>query len=36
VEVDSETAAKVAKLVNALEEHDDVQKVHINAEIPDA
>ena len=36
VEVDGDTAARVAKLVNALEEHDDVQKVHINAEIPDA
>ncbi len=36
VEVDGEVAARVAKLVNALEEHDDVQKVHINSEIPDA
>ncbi len=35
VEIDAETAARVAKLVAALEEHDDVQKVHINAEIHD-
>lgn len=33
VEVDGEEAARVARLVSALEEHDDVQKVHINADI---
>jgi YebC/PmpR family DNA-binding regulatory protein len=33
VQVDGDTAAKVAKLVAALEEHDDVQKVHINADV---
>jgi YebC/PmpR family DNA-binding regulatory protein len=36
VEVDGEDAARVARLVAALEEHDDVQKVHVNAEIPTA
>jgi transcriptional/translational regulatory protein YebC/TACO1 len=36
VELDAATAARVAKLVAVLEEHDDVQKVHVNAEIPDA
>jgi YebC/PmpR family DNA-binding regulatory protein len=33
VEVDPDTASKVARLVAALEEHDDVQKVHINADV---
>ncbi|MFO0962389.1 MAG: YebC/PmpR family DNA-binding transcriptional regulator [Phycisphaerales bacterium] len=33
VEVDAAAAASVAKLVAALEEHDDVQKVHINADV---
>jgi transcriptional/translational regulatory protein YebC/TACO1 len=36
VELDAATAARVAKLVAVLEEHDDVQTVHVNAEIPDA
>jgi transcriptional/translational regulatory protein YebC/TACO1 len=36
VDLDPDTAARVAKLVAALEEHDDVQKVHVNAELPDA
>ena len=36
VELDPATAARVSRLVAALEEHDDVQKVHVNAEIPDA
>ena len=36
VELDAVTAARVAKLVAVLEEHDDVQTVHVNAEIPDA
>jgi YebC/PmpR family DNA-binding regulatory protein len=35
-ELDEATAARCAKLLAALEEHDDVQKVHVNAEIPDA
>lgn len=33
VDVDPDSAAKVAKLIAALEEHDDVQKVHVNADI---
>jgi len=32
---DVETAEKVLRLVDALEEHDDVQNVYHNAEIPD-
>jgi YebC/PmpR family DNA-binding regulatory protein len=36
VELDPETASRVAKLVSALEEHDDVQKVHVNADLPEA
>jgi YebC/PmpR family DNA-binding regulatory protein len=36
VDVDADAAARCARLVAALEEHDDVQKVHVNAEIPDA
>jgi transcriptional/translational regulatory protein YebC/TACO1 len=35
-EVDDATRARVAKLVALLEEHDDVQKVHVSAEIHDA
>jgi YebC/PmpR family DNA-binding regulatory protein len=35
-ELDEATAARCARLVAALEEHDDVQKIHLNAEIPDA
>jgi transcriptional/translational regulatory protein YebC/TACO1 len=35
-ELDEATAARCAKLLAMLEEHDDVQKVHVNAEIPDA
>ena len=35
-DLDESTAARCAKLVAALEEHDDVQKIHMNAEIPDA
>ncbi len=35
-DLDESTAARCAKLVAALEEHDDVQKIHLNAEIPDA
>ncbi|MDE5899680.1 MAG: YebC/PmpR family DNA-binding transcriptional regulator [Treponemataceae bacterium] len=33
--VDADTAAKVAKLVNRLEENDDVQNVYTNVEYPD-
>ncbi|MFK7960507.1 MAG: YebC/PmpR family DNA-binding transcriptional regulator [Phycisphaerales bacterium] len=32
---DASTAAKVMRLVEALDDHDDVQKVHHNADIPD-
>jgi YebC/PmpR family DNA-binding regulatory protein len=32
-EIDGAIGARVAKLLAALEEHDDVQKVHVNAEI---
>ena len=35
VECDERTAGKIMRLVDALDEHDDVQKVHTNAEIPD-
>lgn len=33
--VDAATAASVQRLIDALEEHDDVQKVHTNAEFPE-
>ncbi len=32
---DSETAASINKLVEALEDHDDVREVYTNAELPD-
>ena len=32
---DSKTAEKVMRLIDAIEDHDDVQKVYHNAEIPD-
>ena len=35
VDCDAVTAAKVLRLIDALEDHDDVQKVYHNAEIPD-
>ncbi|MFP4035876.1 MAG: YebC/PmpR family DNA-binding transcriptional regulator [Desulfovermiculus sp.] len=35
VELDVETAEKALKLYEQLDEHDDVQKVHANFEIPD-
>ncbi len=35
VNCDEDTAAKVMRLVDALEDHDDVQKVYNNAEIDD-
>ena len=37
IELDSETdARKVLRLIDALEDHDDVQAVHANFDIPDA
>jgi YebC/PmpR family DNA-binding regulatory protein len=33
---DSEAAKKVLKLIDALDEHDDVQNVHANFDIPDS
>jgi transcriptional/translational regulatory protein YebC/TACO1 len=33
--VDGETAQKLIKLIDALEDCDDVQKVYTNADIPD-
>ena len=36
VKLTGETAQKVLKLVSNLEEHDDVQAVHANFDIPDA
>lgn len=36
VKVAGEDAQKIIKLVNSLEEHDDVQNVHANFDIPDA
>ncbi len=35
VEVDADTAKKILKLVDALEDNDDVSRVHINADFPD-
>ncbi len=35
ITVDQETAEKLIKFVDALEENDDVQKVHANFELPD-
>ena len=35
VACDAGTAAKVMRLIEALEDHDDVQKVYTNADIPD-
>ncbi|HMB31158.1 MAG TPA: YebC/PmpR family DNA-binding transcriptional regulator [Desulfohalobiaceae bacterium] len=35
VELDKETAQKALKLYEQLDDHDDVQKVHVNFEIPD-
>ena len=33
--VDADTAVKVAKLINRLEDNDDVQNVYSNVEYPD-
>jgi transcriptional/translational regulatory protein YebC/TACO1 len=35
ITVDSETAQKVLRLIDALEEQDDVQHVYANFDIPD-
>jgi transcriptional/translational regulatory protein YebC/TACO1 len=35
VNVDAETGRKLLKLMNALDENDDVQKVHANFDLPD-
>jgi transcriptional/translational regulatory protein YebC/TACO1 len=36
VAVDGETAQQVVKLLDKLEDLDDVQNVHHNAELPDS
>ena len=36
VQVEGETAGKILKLIEALEENDDVQRVHANFEIDEA
>lgn len=35
IEVDVETGKKVMKLIDAIEENEDVQAVHVNADFPD-
>ena len=35
VEVDEDTARKVFRLIDALEDNDDVQNVYVNADVPD-
>ena len=35
VALDADAAAKLLVLLEAIEDHDDVQKVHHNAELPD-
>ncbi len=35
VEVDADTARKIIALIDTLEDNDDVQKVHVNADFPD-
>ena len=35
VSCDAETAEKVVRLIDTLEDHDDVQKVYTNADLPD-
>ena len=35
VACDAATASKVLRLIEAIEEHDDVQKEYTNADIPD-
>jgi YebC/PmpR family DNA-binding regulatory protein len=36
VEVDEDTARKVFRLIDVLEDNDDVQNVYVNADVPDA
>jgi transcriptional/translational regulatory protein YebC/TACO1 len=35
IKLDSQRALKVLKFIEALEDHDDVQEVYVNFEIPD-
>ncbi|MGE4554470.1 MAG: YebC/PmpR family DNA-binding transcriptional regulator, partial [Desulfovibrionaceae bacterium] len=35
IDVDAETARKILRLIDALEDNEDVQKVFFNAEFPD-
>ncbi len=35
IEVDVETGKKIMKLIEAIEDNDDVQNVHVNADFPD-
>ncbi|MDR2696229.1 MAG: YebC/PmpR family DNA-binding transcriptional regulator, partial [Deltaproteobacteria bacterium] len=35
VSVDAETGRKLVKLMDALDENDDVQQVHANCDLPD-
>jgi hypothetical protein len=35
VAVDAETGARIIRLMEALEDNDDVQKVHFNFDLPD-
>ncbi len=35
VACDAEIGAKVVRLIEALEDHDDIQKVWTNADLPD-
>jgi transcriptional/translational regulatory protein YebC/TACO1 len=36
IALDADGAKKVLRLIDALDEHDDVQAVHANFDIPDA
>jgi transcriptional/translational regulatory protein YebC/TACO1 len=36
VEVDEDTARRVFRLIDVLEDNDDVQNVYVNADVPDA
>ncbi|WP_333594348.1 YebC/PmpR family DNA-binding transcriptional regulator, partial [Anaerospora hongkongensis] len=35
VELDGDEAVKMVKLIDALEDHDDIQEVYTNVELPD-
>jgi transcriptional/translational regulatory protein YebC/TACO1 len=35
VEVDEDTARRVFRLIDVLEDNDDVQNVYVNADVPD-